>query len=126
MKYQLLTAIATGLMMTTMPISVNANPLAATFPVLQGIELNSEQKQQLTDLSNQTLAEVRTILNAQQRVKFDRLLAQGIGLKKSLMATGLSPSQKLKLRNSLAPKQQQLEAILTSAQQQQIRNNAQR
>jgi hypothetical protein len=72
------------------------------------------------------LAEVRTILNAQQRVKFDRLLTQGIGLKKSLMATGLSPSQKLKLRNSLAPRQQQLEAILTPAQQQQIRNNAQR
>jgi hypothetical protein len=128
MKYRLLSAITTGLLMTasiaTIPMAVNASPLANTFPALQGIELTSAQEQQLTELSNQTLAEVRRVLSAQQRVKFDRSLAKGVGLKKSLMATGLSLSQKLKMRNILAPKQQQVEAILTPAQQQQARSNA--
>jgi LTXXQ motif family protein len=128
MKYRLLTAITTGLLMTTSiafsPMITNASPLANTFPALQGIELTSEQERQLTELSNQTLIEVRSVLSPQQRVKFDRSLAKGVGLKKSLMVTGLSLSQKLKMRNILAPKQQQLEAILTPAQQQQARNNA--
>jgi Spy/CpxP family protein refolding chaperone len=127
MKHRLLTAITTGLLMTTsisiIPMIANASPLANTFPALQGIELTSTQEQQLTELSNQTLTEVRSVLSPQQRVKFDRSLAKGVGLKKSLMATGLTLSQQLKLRNILAPKQQQLEAILTPAQQQQARNN---
>lgn len=126
MKHRLLATIITGLLMTTIPISAKASPLTATFPALQGIELTSAQEQQLTNLSNQTLAEVRSVLGTQQRVKFDRSLAQGMGMKKSLMVTSLSLSQKLKLRNILVPKQQQLEAILTPAQQQQAISKAQR
>jgi Spy/CpxP family protein refolding chaperone len=126
MKHRLLIVITAGFLMTTIPVAANASPLAATFPVLQGIELTSEQEQQLTSLGNQTLAEVRNVLSAKQRAKFDRSIAKGVGLKKSLMGINLSPSQKLELRNILVPKQQQLEAILTPAQRQQAQSNSQR
>jgi periplasmic protein CpxP/Spy len=127
MKNRLLAAIVTGLLLTT-PIVTHAEQVSTnltnTFPALKGIELTTDQQEQLTALSSQTLTEIRAVLNARQQVKFNRALAQGWGLKKSLLNSGLTLSQKLQLRNILAPKQQQLEAILTPEQQQQIRNNA--
>jgi Spy/CpxP family protein refolding chaperone len=127
MKYRLLALITTGLCLTSslalLPAQAETNDLTATFPVLQGIELTASQQQQLTTLSNKTLAEVRSVLNPGQKARFDRSLASGIGLKKSLLSVNLSISQKLKLRNMLAPKQQQVETILTPAQRQQVKDN---
>jgi Spy/CpxP family protein refolding chaperone len=125
MQHPFLAAIGSGLFLTTPIVTINAqaSPLTDTFPALQGIELTPIQYRKLTVLSNQTLAEVRAVLTPSQRVKFNRSLATGVGVKKSLLASNLSLSQKLQLRNLLAPKQQQLEAILTSEQQQQARNN---
>jgi Spy/CpxP family protein refolding chaperone len=125
MQHPFLAAIFSGLFLTA-SIAIGqaqASPLAETFPALQGIELTPIQQRKLTVLSAQTLTEVRAVLSPAQRVKFNRSLATGIGLKKSLMDSNLSLSQKLRLRNLLAPKQQQLEAILTPEQQQQARNN---
>lgn len=127
MRYRLLALITTGLCLTTylasLPAQAESNDLAATFPALQGIELTPSQQQKLTTLSNNTLAEVRSVLTPVQKAKFDRSLASGVGLKKSLLSVNLSMSQKVKLRNMIAPRQQQLEAILTPAQRQQAKAN---
>jgi periplasmic protein CpxP/Spy len=127
MKYRLLALITTGLCLTTslasLPAQAESNDLAATFPALQGIELTPSQQQKLTTLSNNTLAEVRSVLTPAQKEKFDSSLAGGVGLKKSLLSVNLSMSQKLKLRNMTASRQQQLEAILTPAQRQQAKAN---
>lgn len=124
MKYRLL-AMMTGLVLsislTSMP--THANKLTATFPALQNVELTPSQQQQLSALSSKTLAEIRAILSAQQKVKFNHSLATGVGVKKSLLGIDLSLSQKFQLRNTLAPKQQQIEAILTHTQQQQVQQN---
>jgi periplasmic protein CpxP/Spy len=126
MKYRLL-AIGAGLLLTisltSIPTHADANDLAATFPALQNVELTPSQQQKLSALSSKTLAEIRAILTAQQKVQFNRSLATGVGVKKSLLGTDLSLSQKFQLRNTLAPKHQQIEAILTPAQKQQVQQN---
>jgi Spy/CpxP family protein refolding chaperone len=124
MKYQLL-VLMTGLFLTMplMPVQAEAAELTATFPALQDVELTPSQQQKLSALSSKTLAEIRAILTAEQRVKFNQSLATGVGLKKSLLGTNLSLAQQFRLRNTLAPKQQQVEAILTSAQKQQVQQN---
>jgi periplasmic protein CpxP/Spy len=124
MKYRLV-AMTAGLLLTMPfnPFSAQASELIATFPALQDVELTPSQRQQLSVLSNKTLAEVRAILNTEQKAKFNHSLATGAGIKKSLLGTNLSLPQKFQLRNTLAPKQQQVEAILTPAQKQQVQQN---
>jgi periplasmic protein CpxP/Spy len=124
MKYRLL-ALMTGLFLTMplMSIQAKAAELTATFPALKDVELTPSQQQKLSALSSKTLAEIRAILTAEQRVKFNQSLATGVGLKKSLLGTNLSLLQQFQLRNTLAPKQQQVEAILTPEQKQQIQQN---
>jgi periplasmic protein CpxP/Spy len=119
MQHPFLAAIGSGLFLTA-PIAIGQ---AQASPALQGIELTPIQQRKLTVLSAQTLTEVRAVLSPAQRGKFNRSLATGAGLKKSLLDSNLSLSQKLQLRSLLAPKQQQLETILTPEQQQQARNN---
>jgi Spy/CpxP family protein refolding chaperone len=134
MKYRLLAAIASGLFLAipniVLPAQAGSNPSATdkislnkVFPALEGVSLTFSQQQQLRKLGNETINEVVEVLTPAQRVKFNDLLAKGHGMRKSLFASDLSISQKLKLRSMLAPKQQQIEAILTPAQQQQARNN---
>lgn len=124
MKYRLLAMMAgLALSISLTSIPTQANELTATFPVLQNVELTPSQQQQLSALSSKTLAEIRAILTAKQNVKFNRSLATGIGVRKSLLGIDLSLPQKFQLRNTLAPKQQQVEAILTPDQQQQVRIN---
>jgi periplasmic protein CpxP/Spy len=124
MKHRLLATMA-GLLLTIPLTSIptHAGELTDTFPALQDVELTTSQQQKLSALSNKTLAEIRAILNTEQKVKFNRSLAAGVGVKKSLLGTNLSLPQKFQLRNTLAPKQQQVEAILTPVQKQQVQQN---
>jgi hypothetical protein len=134
MRYPLLAAIMSGLFLTmphiVLPSQAGSNssttdkiPLTKIFPALEGVSLTSSQQQRLRKLGNESIDEVVAVLTPAQRVKFNDLLAKGYGMRKSLFASDLSISQKLKLRGMLVPRQQQVEAILTPVQQQQARNN---
>jgi hypothetical protein len=118
------------LIMPVTAVNVQANPsnsqMVSIFPTLEEIKLTPAQQQKLSILSRQALAEVRNALTPDQRVKFNRSLATGIGLKKSLMAADLSLPQQLQFRNMLPPKQQQVNAVLTPSQQQQVRSKTKR
>lgn len=100
-------------------VQAQTNP----FPALNGIELTQQQQTQLTQLRQQTRAQVETILTPQQREQLKAAIAQRQNLQSAIATLNLTAQQKDQLRQVFQSVRAEVSTILTPEQQQQIRRN---
>ncbi len=107
------------------PITVKAQnvPFADLFPILSGVEMTTQQKIQLAELSSQTLNQAEKIVTSQQRDQFRKALADGKGFGEALAAMDITSDQQTQLKTLFSSTQTQLISLLTPAQRQQILEN---
>lgn len=93
------------------------------FPVLQGINLTSQQQAQLVQIRTQTRSQMQQILSAEQRNQFKSALEQGLGLQQAIAAMNLTPTQQTQVREVLQNSRKQMSSVLTPEQKQQLLKN---
>jgi hypothetical protein len=122
------TAIAVGWVVTALvvvtPAQAQPSQLTQLFPALAGIELLPTQKAKLTQLSQQTLPEIRQLLSPAQLPQFDAAIDRGQSVRVALSSLDLSASQQRSLSRKLQSVRSQLTQVLTLKQQQQLAQNA--
>jgi LTXXQ motif family protein len=101
----------------------HANSLTQLFPALVGVQLTSEQLNQLQSLSQKTLPQLRTVLPPEQQLQFDNALSQGTSVRAAVESLNLSATQRFQIMNILRTKRSQLVTILTPGQWQQVQHN---
>ncbi len=127
LKLALLLAGAMTLIITSVPMvaDAQANSLTQTFPALAGINLTSQQQNQINQLRQSTRSQVESILTPPQRDQLKTAIDQGNTLRDAIAEISLSLGQKRQLRDVFQSVQQQMATILTPEQQQQLRQNVQ-
>jgi hypothetical protein len=122
------TAIAIGSVITaliiTTPAQAQPSSLTQLFPALIGVELKSNQRAYLEQLTHQTLPQIKVLLTPSQVQQFDAALKQGQSVREAIFALDLSMSQRFKLTSQLQSVRSKLTTVLTPKQQQQITQNA--
>jgi len=104
--------------------TVNAETsLTRMFPALVGVTLTSTQEQQLEELANRSIPQLKKTLSSEQQLKFDRALTEGKGVRRAILSLNLPLSQKLSQRQLLETLRSQMDRILTPKQQQQVMQN---
>ncbi len=116
-------SVLTALLANT-PVTAQPSPLTQLFPALVGVELKSTQQTYLTQLTQQTLPQIRLLLTPTQVQQFDAALKQGQSVRAAIFALDLSMSQRFKLTSQLQAVRSKLTSILTPKQQQQLTQNA--
>lgn len=123
MKLKLI-ALAAGTVLLLSSINVGlVKAQTDPFPALAGIELTQQQQAQMTQLRQQTLTQVQSILTPQQQEQLKTVMAQRQNLQSAIAALNLTPQQKDQLRQVLMAARTQASSILTPEQQQQLRRN---
>ncbi len=121
--------MASGMIVAVVNVATDAradtNSLTQVFPALTGVELTTTQQTQLTNLAQQTLPKLQSLLSPAQQTQFNAALASGQGVRVAALSLDLSVAQRLKILNLLQPLRSQVTTILTPEQQQQIQQNIQ-
>jgi Spy/CpxP family protein refolding chaperone len=123
MKHKLI-ALATGAILSLATLNAGlvkaeSSPLAA----LSGLDLTAQQQTQLTELRQQTRAEVEQILTPEQREQFKTVQLEMQNLRSAIAALNLTPQQKDQIRQILFSARTEFSSILTPEQRQQLRGS---
>jgi hypothetical protein len=101
-----------------------ASSLTQLFPALSGIDLTSQQQQQLVALSQQRIPQIEAILTPGQRLRFKAAIAGGKSVRTALLSLDISLQQRQKILRIMQSTKQQMNGILTLSQQRQLEQNA--
>ena len=90
---------------------------------LAGVNLTSEQKSRLAQVQQETRTQIEGTLTSEQLSQFKAAIVSGQDFRTAATNVNLSQEQKTKIRAIMKLAMQKGEAILTPAQQQQVRQN---
>lgn len=112
----------------TTPLSIQAQPQNQAnqdFPALAGIDLTSQQKNQLGQIGKDGRAQIESILTPEQKNRLKASSPQDSDMKKNSLSTlsgmNLSPEQESKIKEIQQSTREKVQAVLTPEQKQKIR-----
>jgi periplasmic protein CpxP/Spy len=92
------------------------------FPVLEQLDLTTDQETQLSTIRRNTRSQLERIVNAEQQEIFKTKMTQGATLRESIAAMNLSEDQRTQVRATLQSARQEVATVLTPDQRQVIRS----
>jgi len=118
--------VPSGFVITALPAIVQAqrpNVESIREQALAGVNLTSEQKSRLAQVQQETRTQIEGTLTSEQLSQFKAAIVSGQDFRTAATNVNLSQEQKTKIRAIMKLAMQKGEAILTPAQQQQVRQN---
>jgi periplasmic protein CpxP/Spy len=90
-------------------------------PVLEQLDLTPDQETQMAEVRRDTLAQLETIVSAEQRETFKSKMTEGATLREAIASMNLSEDQRTQVRATFQAARQEAQTILTPAQQEEVR-----
>jgi periplasmic protein CpxP/Spy len=128
-------AIALSFAATPLIVNAQANPNAPSpgeasqpFKKMEGLNLTQEQKDKMKEIRENTRTQIQGILTAEQQQQFQAAMQSGQRQRRGQVfaSLNLTEEQKTKIREVMQTSKQNMRAVLTPEQQQQLeqfRNN---
>lgn len=136
MKLKLMPVLAGAIALTVAaaPLAVKAQPNQQNQPVpgqaqnqpqFAGVEITQQQQDQLSQIRNETRAQIEKLLTPQQLQQFKTAMQSSQDRQAAFAAMNLSEEQKTQLQTIVQSAQNRAETVLTPEQRQKIQQNIQ-
>lgn len=116
-------AIALTLAATPLALQAQSNRSIQDSPQFAGVELTQEQQDELTQIREETRAQIEAILTPEQLELFRAAKESGQVRREAFAAMNLSDEQRAEIREIRESAKAQSQEILSPEQQEQIREN---
>jgi len=121
MKIQLISLLASGLMISTAMFPVIARADVTYLPpALAEVQLTPSQQTQLERLKEQTQSQLDNLLTSNQQTQFKNALSQGSDIRSAVQSLNLPLKKRRQMQKIFQTMRSQLDTILTAEQKQQI------